>query len=190
MTLTNESAKLPTYQTNKQSKEYKMNGMEAKYTAKHLAKMIKHNRKIAQRAFMFYDNHINNFDTNALDKFAIARHVSKETYKLSLEFRAFMIHNAFKKNRAFTSAEVEFHNLGENAVADLKNDNEKYAQYMDKFQKQQKAINIVKHTMLQTATEIVEFSAWIAATATHDDNMVEAVREAMKSSRAKTTQTV
>ena len=166
-----------------------MNGMEAKYTAKHLAKMIRHNRKIAQRAFMFYDNHINDFDTNALDKFAIARHVSKETYKLSLEFRAFMIHNAFKKNRAFTSAEVEFHNLGENAVADLKNDNEKYAQYMDKFQKQQKAINIVKHTMLQTATETVEFSAWLAATATHDPDMIEAVREAMKSSRAKTAQT-
>ncbi|MEY3411941.1 MAG: hypothetical protein RIQ70_627, partial [Bacteroidota bacterium] len=94
-------------------------------------------------------------------------------------------HNAFKKNRAFTSAEVEFHNLGENAVADLKNDNEKYSQYMDKFYKQQKAINIVKHTMLETETETVEFIAWLAATATHDNNMIEAVREAMKISREK-----
>lgn len=158
-----------------------MNGMEAKYTAKHLAKMIKHNRKIAQRAFKFYDNHITDIDTTALDKFAVAQHVTKETYKLALEFRAFMIHNAFKKNRAFTSAEVMLYNLGENAIADLKQDNEKYSQYMDKFHKQQKAINIVKHTLLKDAAELVQFSVWMTSAKAQDENVKQAINEALTS---------
>lgn len=142
-----------------------MNGMEAKYTAKHLAKMIKHNRKVAKRAFKFYDSHIGDFsdESTSLDKYAVAQHVNKEAYKMALEFRAFMIHNAFKKNRPFTSAEVELYNAGENVLTNMKADNEQYSLYMDKFHKQQKAINIVLHTMLVGLPEQATFKLWIAS---------------------------
>lgn len=163
-----------------------MNGMEAKYTAKHLAKMIKHNRKVAQRAFKFYDSRKGEYtldDAITLDKFAIAQHVNKEAKKMSLEFRAFMIHNAFKKNRNFTSAEVRLYNLGENAIADLKQDNEKYSLYMDKFHKQQKAIKIVQHTMLSDVSEQAQFSAWIVAAKSEDNIIIQSVHDALNDAR-------
>jgi len=138
-----------------------MNGMEAKYTAKHLAKMIKHNRKLEKKNISFYESRINNFDLvdTAMDKFAIAQFLHKETQKMSLEFRAFMIHNAFKKNRQFGS--VEQYQLSDTVLQSLKHDNEQYSRYMDRYRRQQKAIKIVQHTMLDNETDKVKFVSWL-----------------------------
>jgi hypothetical protein len=142
-----------------------MNGMEAKYTAKHLAKMIKHNRKVEKRNRKSYDLRNNDFDlqtVETMDKFAVAQFVQKETQKLSQEFRAFMIHNAFKKKRDFTTAEVEYYHP---YMINMNNyDAATYGYLAERMRKQQNAIAIVEHTMLDK-NERPEFLKWIANTA-------------------------
>jgi hypothetical protein len=133
-----------------------MKGLEAKYTAKHLAKMIKRNRSMEKKArrqseVMSYGSY---------ESFVTAQHVAKENRKMSQEFRAFMIHNAFNKNRDFTTAEVEYLNLGENALTSLSGNLVAYSQYMDRFKKQQKAIQIVKHQLLET-DQVSRFEEWL-----------------------------
>lgn len=139
-----------------------MNGMEAKYTAKHLAKMIKHNRKIEKRNRTSYDLRNNDFDlqnVETMDKFAVAQFVQKENKKLSQEFRAFMIHNAFKKKRNFTTAEVEYYHP---YMINANNyDAATYGYLVERMRKQQNAIAIVEHTMLDK-NERPEFLKWIA----------------------------
>lgn len=137
-----------------------MNGMEAKYTAKHLAKIIKRNRVKQKKARAYFDVRSDDPDFIALDKFTISAFLEKETNTMSLEFRAFMIHNAFKKNRAFTSAEVAYFDLGENALTAIKQDKVAYSRYMDRRIRQQKAIAIVRHTMLN-ASEREAFDKWL-----------------------------
>lgn len=133
-----------------------MNGLEAKYTAKHLAKMIKRNRAMEKKARRQSEVH----DIDGYDSFVIAQHVSKENRKMSQEFRAFMIHNAFNKNRDFTTAEVEYLNLGENALTSLAANHVAYSQYMDRFKKQQKAIQIVKYQLLEE-DKLSQFEEWL-----------------------------
>lgn len=139
-----------------------MNGMEAKYTAKHIAKMIKRNRGIQKKTRAYFDVREDSYSlvTEHFDKFVISQFVEKETNSLSLEFRAFMIHNAFKKKREFTTAEVEYFNLGENALAAIKEDMVAYSRYRDRQIRQQKAINIVRHKFLDKQ-EREAFNSWL-----------------------------
>lgn len=153
---------LPTTQKGKT-----MKGIEAKYTAKHIAKMIKRNRDIHRNSRRFYETRKDSLSDDAnivADKYAIANFVEKETKRLSLEFRAYMIHNAYMKNRSFSSAETEYHNLGDNAIETLKEDKPLYSRYVDRRNRQQKAINIVKHTLLDKS-QITDFNRWIENTA-------------------------
>lgn len=140
-----------------------MKGTEAKYTAKHIAKMIKRNRNAHRNARRYYESHKDSWDVMAADKFAIANYVEKETKRLSNEFRAYMIHNAFMKNRSFLSAETQYHNLGENAVETLKEDKGSYSRYVDRRKRQQNAINTVKHNMIDRE-QINDFERWIENT--------------------------
>lgn len=158
-----------------------MNGMEAKYTAKHLAKLIKHKRKTEKHNRAYFETRTEDgiYNATAMDKIAVATYLQKEINKMSLVYRAFMMHNAFKKNRAFQSAEVQYYNIGGNALVDLKTDNEKYSRYMDKFHKQQKSINIVKHTMLNTDAEKTQFDVWIAESARWEKEFASSVLKAM-----------
>lgn len=133
-----------------------MNGLEAKYTAKHLAKMIKRNRAMEKKVRR--KSEINGY--NGYENFLVAQHVAKENRKMSQEFRAFMIHNAFNKGRDFTTAEVQYLNLGENALADLRVNLAEYSQYMARFKNQQKAIQIVKHQLLNS-DQIPQFEEWV-----------------------------
>lgn len=164
-----------------------MNGMEAKYTAKHIAKLIKHNNKMEKRnrkAFDLRNNEDDFQNFKSLDGFAVAQFLQKETRKLALEFRAFMIHNAFKKGRDFTSAEVMFYGLDENALTELlSSSKEGYSLYMDKRNKQQKAIRIVLHTLLSTDAEKVQFISWIEAAQAVDKYIYDAVKSAIEKSR-------
>lgn len=157
-----------------------MNGMEAKYTAKHLAKIIKRNRVIQKKSQTYFDVRSDDPDYLALDKLTIAGFLQKQLKGMSLEFRAFMIHNAFKKNRSFTSAEVAYFNLGENALAAIKQDKVAYSRYMDRRKRQQKAIAIVRHTMLNT-TEHAEFDVWLENNSKFEtwfkDKVLEAIEE-------------
>ncbi|MFW6002039.1 MAG: hypothetical protein ACOCQD_01735 [archaeon] len=140
-----------------------MKGIEAKYTAKHIAKMIKRNRKIHSNNRRYYECFKDSF-TNcevAADKNAIANHVEKETNRLSLEFRAFMIHNAYMKNRKFTSAEVKRYNLGNNYLEEMKHNLGEYSRYMGRKQTQDKAIQIVKYNMLNSEQDREQFEKWV-----------------------------
>lgn len=139
-----------------------MKGIEAKYTAKHIAKMIKHKRNMERkkrRASNAFD-----FSIDFVQNEAVANHILKEGRTLSNEFRAFMIHNAFAKNRNFTSAEVAYFNLGDNSLNSLKEDTVAYSRYMERFKRQQKAINIVRHTILDK-NEVEQFDKWLEETA-------------------------
>jgi hypothetical protein len=138
-----------------------MNGMEAKYTAKHIAKLIKNKRSKEKKLRAYYDQRYDIVDAEACDKFAISHFLIKEIRGMSLQFRAFMIHNAFKKSRKFTSAEVEYLSLGENALIALKENLPEYSIYMDRKHRQQKAISIVKNTFLQTDEERNQFDSWL-----------------------------
>lgn len=139
-----------------------MKGIEAKYTAKHIAKMIKQKRiaERKKRRAMVTDDAMYNY----IEREAVADHLLKEEKALSTEFRAFMIHNAFKKNRDFTSAEVSYFNLGDNALTNIKENLVEYSRYMDRFKRQQKAINIVRHTILDKE-ETEQFNQWLEKTA-------------------------
>lgn len=134
-----------------------MNGLEAKYTAKHLAKLIKRNRAVEKKARRMSEVSI---DDSCYESFVIAQHVFNENRKMSQEFRAFMIHNAFNKNRGFNTAEVEYLNLGENALTSLSQDRNAYSQYVNRFKSQQKAIKIVKHQLLDS-NQIAKFEEWL-----------------------------
>jgi len=140
-----------------------MKGIEAKYTAKHLAKLIKQKRAMQKKTRSYFDVRSDDPDIVAIDKFTVSSFLDKETKSMSLEFRAYMIHNAFKKNREFTSAEVSYFNLGDNALSSIKEDSVVYSRYMDRFKRQQKAINIVRHKIIET-TEKEEFDQWLEKT--------------------------
>ena len=139
-----------------------MKGIEAKYTAKVIAKMIKHNRSIERK-------HQRKSERDFFDgeSYVIANFTHKEVKKLSSQFRAFMIHNAFKKNRGFTSAEVAYFNLGENSLSTIKENKELYSRYMDRFKRQQKAINIVRHKLLDH-NERESFENWLNTNAMNE----------------------
>jgi hypothetical protein len=130
-----------------------MNGLEAKYTAKHLAKLIKRNRAMEKKVRRQSDR---GYGDEAYNSFIVAHHVANENRKMSQEFRAFMIHNAFRKNRKFTSAEVMYYN-----PVGTVNDLVTYSQYVDKFQRQQKAIQIVRHQLL-SSDERQSFEDWLS----------------------------
>lgn len=145
-----------------------MKGIEAKYTAKHIAKMIKRNRGIHRhnrRNFeKFKDSVFHSSVDMAADNYAIANHVEKETNRLSLEFRAFMIHNAYMKNRSFTSAEVERYNLGNNHLENIKNNLGEYSKYVNRKRAQDKAINFVKYNIINDGEEREKFQKWVENT--------------------------
>lgn len=130
-----------------------MNGLEAKYTAKHLAKLIKRNRAMEKKVRRQSDH---GYGDSAYNSFVVAQHVANENRKMSQEFRAFMIHNAFQKNRKFTSAEVTYYN-----PVGTVNDLVTYSQYVDKFHRQQKAIQIVRHQLL-SSDERQSFEDWLS----------------------------
>lgn len=134
-----------------------MKGIEAKYTAKHLAKMIKRNRAIEKKARRQSESGDLN---HAYGDYVVAQHTANQNRIMSQEFRAYMIHNAFSKNRNFTTAEVEYLNLGENALAALASDPVVYSQYISRFKRQQKAIQIVKHHILEK-NQISQFEEWL-----------------------------
>jgi Fic family protein len=134
-----------------------MKGLEAKYTAKHLAKMIKRNRSVEKKARR--QSTTSCFDC-AYPNYIVAQYVANENRKMSQEFRAFMIHNAFNKKRNFTTAEVEYLNLGENALASLASNQVDYSRYISRFKNQQKAIQIVKHQLLEK-DQVPQFEEWL-----------------------------
>lgn len=145
-----------------------MKGIEAKYTAKHIAKMIKRNRGIHRHNRRNYerlkDSVFHSSVDMAADNHAIANHVEKETNRLSLEFRAFMIHNAYMKDRDFTSAEVERYNLGDNHLENIKNNLGEYSKYVSRKQAQDNAIKFVKFNMLESDQERDHFDKWVENT--------------------------
>lgn len=145
-----------------------MKGTEAKYTAKHIAKMIKRNRNIHRHNRRKYerlkDSVFHSSVDMAADNHAIANHVEKETDRLVLEFRAFMIHNAYMKNRNFTSAEVERYNLGDNYLENIKHNLGEYSKYVSRKQSQDKAIRFVKYNMMDNEQERENFEKWVENT--------------------------
>lgn len=143
-----------------------MKGIEAKYTAKTISTMIRRNRNLDKKYHRKYDN--GGFYTyDGEISLGIANFASKESRILSTKFRAFMIHNAFRKNRPFTSAEVAYFNLGENSLASVKENLVAYSQYMERFSRQQKAINIVRHHLLDE-NERDAFEAWLQNSANNE----------------------
>jgi hypothetical protein len=144
-----------------------MKGIEAKYTAKVIAKMIKHNRSLERKNRRSSENIDGGYENLVIANFTL-----KQASRLSSQFRALMIHNAFKKNRGFTTAEVAYFNLGENALNSIKDDKVLYSRYMDRFKRQQKAINIVRHTLLDS-NEREAFEKWLTVNAKHETYFTE-----------------
>lgn len=148
-----------------------MKGIEAKYTAKTISTMIRRNRNLDKKfhrkaesnGFYTYDGEI---------ALGVANFAAKESRILSNKFRAFMIHNAFKKNRPFTSAEVAYFDLGENALEAIKQNLVTYSQYMERRSRQQKAINIVRFEILNS-DERPAFDAWLESQRNNNDSWFE-----------------
>ena len=153
-----------------------MKGIEAKYTAKTISEMIKRNRGIDKKFHRKIDNETFRYADEI--SLGIANFAGKEARILSSKFRAFMIHNAFMKNRPFTSAEVAYFNLGENAVNSIKTTNlGAYSRYVERKIRQQKAINIVRYQLLDEGARD-DFDKWLQASSNDETwfetNFVEA----------------
>lgn len=146
-----------------------MKGIEAKYTAKAISEMIKRNRGMDKKYHRKFENDTYLYDSEI--SLGIANFAAKEARILSTKFRAFMIHNAFKKNRPFTSAEVAYFNLGENALNSIKMNLAAYSQYMERYLRQQKAINIVRFHLLDDS-ERNDFETWLE-NSVNDENWFE-----------------